>query len=35
MAAPATNTWPDWMDERPIPFAETIDRAKKYVVSAR
>jgi hypothetical protein len=29
---PATGTWPDWMDEWEIPFAETIDRAKKYVV---
>ena len=31
---PATGTWPDWMDEWQIPFAETIDRAKKYVVSS-
>ena len=31
---PATSTWPDWMDEWEIPFAETIDRAKKYVVSS-
>jgi dihydrofolate reductase len=31
---PATNTWPDWMDEWQIPFAETIDKAKKYVVSS-
>lgn len=30
---PATRIWPDWMDEWDIPFAETIDRAKKYVVS--
>jgi dihydrofolate reductase len=30
----ATGTWPDWMDEWMIPFAETIDRAKKYVVSS-
>jgi dihydrofolate reductase len=30
---PATGAWPDWMDEWEIPFAETIDRAKKYVVS--
>ena len=30
---PATGTWPDWMDEWEIPFAETIDRAQKYVVS--
>ena len=31
---PATGPWPDWMDEWEIPFAETIDRAKKYVVSS-
>lgn len=31
---PATGTWPDWMDQWQIPFAETIDRAKKYVVSS-
>ena len=31
---PATGTWPDWMAEWRIPFAETIDRAKKYVVSS-
>ncbi len=30
---PATGTWPDWMDEWQTPFAEAIDRAKKYVVS--
>ena len=30
---PATGTWPDWMEAWEIPFAETIDRAKKYVVS--
>src|SRR5690606_8270994 len=30
---PATGMWPDWMDEWQIPFAEAIDRAKKYVVS--
>jgi dihydrofolate reductase len=30
---PATGTWPDWMGEWEIPFAETIDRARKYVVS--
>ncbi|MCB0996115.1 MAG: dihydrofolate reductase family protein [Acidimicrobiales bacterium] len=30
---PATGTWPDWMDESEIAFAETIDKAKKYVVS--
>ena len=31
---PATGTWPDWMGEWEIPFAETIDRAQKYVVSS-
>ena len=31
---PATGTWPDWMGEREIPFAEAIDGAKKYVVSS-
>ena len=31
---PATGTWPDWMDEWEVPFAESIDRAKKYVVSS-
>jgi dihydrofolate reductase len=31
---PATGTWPDWMADWMIPFAETIDSAKKYVVSS-
>src|SRR3954452_15323785 len=31
---PTTGTWPDWMGEWEIPFAETIDRMKKYVVSS-
>ena len=31
---PATGTWPDWMADWMIPFARTIDRAKKYVVSS-
>ena len=31
---PATGKWPDWMDDWQLPFAETIDRAKKYVVSS-
>lgn len=31
---PAAGTWPDWMGEQEIPFAEAIDRAKKYVVSS-
>jgi dihydrofolate reductase len=30
---PASGGWPDWMQEWEIPFAEAIDRAKKYVVS--
>ncbi|BDZ53080.1 dihydrofolate reductase family protein [Agromyces marinus] len=30
---PASGIWPDWMREWEIPFAETIDRTKKYVVS--
>jgi dihydrofolate reductase len=31
---PAAGTWPEWMGEREIPFAETIDRARKHVVSS-
>lgn len=31
---PATGTWPDWVNEWQMPFAEAIDGAKKYVVSA-
>ena len=31
---PAAGAWPEWMDEWQLPFAETIDRAKKYVVSS-
>jgi dihydrofolate reductase len=31
---PATGEWPEWMDESQVPFAETIDGAKKYVVSS-
>jgi dihydrofolate reductase len=30
---PATGTWPDWMADWMIPFAQTIERAKKHVVS--
>lgn len=30
---PPTGPWPDWMEEWETPFADTIDRAKKYVVS--
>ena len=28
-----TGTWPDWMADWMIPFAQAIDSAKKYVVS--
>lgn len=31
---PADGTWPEWMADWMIPFAETIDGAKKYVVSS-
>jgi dihydrofolate reductase len=31
---PTTGTWPDWMADWNIPFAQTIDAAKKYVVSS-
>ncbi len=31
---PTTGTWPDWMGEFEIPFAEAIDRAEKHVVSS-
>ena len=31
---PATGTWPEWMGEQEIPFAEAIHRTKKYVVSS-
>lgn len=31
---PETGTWPDWMADWMIPFARTIDGAKKYVVSS-
>ena len=31
---PADGTWPDWMEEWEIPFAEAIDAAQKYVVSS-
>ena len=29
-----SGAWPEWMDEWMVPFAETIDSAKKYVVSS-
>ncbi len=31
---PATGVWPDWMTDWMVPFAQTIDAAKKYVVSS-
>ena len=31
---PATGTWPDWMADWMVPFAQTIDGMKKYVVSS-
>ena len=31
---PATGTWPEWMVDWMIPFAETINGAKKYVVTS-
>jgi dihydrofolate reductase len=31
---PATGEWPEWVGDQDLPFAESIDRAKKYVVSA-
>ncbi|ASN39393.1 deaminase [Arthrobacter sp. 7749] len=31
---PSTGTWPSWVESWQIPFAEAIDRAKKYVVSS-
>lgn len=30
---PTAGTWPEWMGEGEIPFAEAIDRAQKHVVS--
>ena len=30
---PDSGAWPEWMQEWDVPFADTIDRAKKYVVS--
>lgn len=30
----ATGAWPDWMDDWMVPFARTIDAARKYVVSS-
>ena len=31
---PAGGTWPEWMDGQEVGFAESIDRAEKYVVSS-
>jgi len=33
-AAAQTGVWPDWMQPWMEPFAQTIDAAKKYVVSS-
>lgn len=32
--SPQTGAWPDWMEPWMEPFARTIDKAKKYVVSS-
>jgi len=31
---PASGTWPAWIEQGEIPFAETLDRSRKYVVSS-
>lgn len=31
---PRTGAWPEWLDDWMVPFARTIDAAKKYVVSS-
>lgn len=31
---PATGTWPDWMDEHDVAFADAIHQARKHVVSS-
>jgi dihydrofolate reductase len=31
---PASGTWPAWMEQGEIPFAETLDGSRKYVVSS-
>ena len=31
---PDSGTWPEWMQEWDVPFADAIDRAQKYVVSS-
>jgi len=31
---PASGTWPDWMGESEVPFAEAMDGARKHVVSS-
>ena len=31
---PASGTWPAWMGEKEVPFAEAIDGARKHVVSS-
>lgn len=34
-APPPGQAWPEWMADWMIPFAEVIDKAKKYVVSSK
>ena len=31
---PASGTWPDWVEDWQMPFAEAIDGAQKFVVSS-
>ncbi len=31
---PESGVWPDWVDDWMVPFAETMNAAKKYVVSS-
>ncbi|MDQ2677864.1 MAG: dihydrofolate reductase family protein [Actinomycetota bacterium] len=31
---PASGTWPDWVEDWQMPFADAMDGAKKYVVSS-
>ena len=34
MEEAGVGAWPDWMADWTVPFAETIDETKKYVVSS-
>ncbi len=31
---PSSGAWPEWMGEHEVPFAESIDRVRKHVVSS-